>query len=291
MADDGNGNDKGYTTRIDGDNVVITIPKALLEQELTHARLALPTPRDIATILGLETIAFAPADAGEAGTMDPPETPDGIERFLTQGGETILLYRANGFLERMSLDALRGLDYQDLSASSPLRQIAERRDLLDRAAQAYANTSKVPWYVHGFGIMMPNLGEGRKLVRFILDRQVEGLADAEAHDQQRIHFGYVDLGPTPANINVAAFRLFGRTGAVMDGFESDVYLPGVPYARVSHGTGWQSDPADNRHVSLVENPAYLDQVRGAFDAGYLGKALNLDKEHKPVELVFEKRVA
>lgn len=288
QKDDPSGNGDFTVTR-DGDDVVIRVKKPVLEAKLLEARLAQSTPEDIATILALETIAFAPPDAGEAGTMDPPETEDGVRRFLEIGGETILLYRAHGFLERAPLSALLTRNYSDLSESSPLRQIAERRDLLSRAADAYRVTGKDPWYVHGFGIMMPDLGDGKKLVEFVLFSQIRGLVQAEDAYQSKVQFGYVDIGPKKENVNGAAFRLFNRFGAVMDGFEPDVYVPGVPYVRVSQGTDWKTNPDDHRVVPFKRG--YLGKIERAFSDGYIGTAMNFDSDRTPVDIVFERKVA
>ena len=262
--------------------VTVGIPKALIESGLFHVRKAEITPKDIETIVRLEALAFASKDSI---SLNPRETSEGIERFLRSGGDIYIIFGdngiANGFAETIPLERMFSIKHDDLQDSSPLRQIAERRDLLKRAEKHYSPVSKEVWYVHGVGIGSKGIGDRTALVRF-LNEELE-------KSKGSIYFGYIDIGPTKEFINISSFRLFMGLGAVVDGYKPEVYAEGVPYLRVSYGVNYQLDRDDTRVVDLSKR-AYKHEIRKALEAGYIGTQIAFDGQTKTYSMVFQKQL-
>jgi len=257
-----------------------------LEQEVIHVRRAQPTPNDVKAILKLEALAFAPE---EERTQDPPETYDGIERFLKLNGDVYIISRDIAFLEKIPLEEILNLSYNELSASSPLRQIAEK-GVLQRAKSDYSETGKELWYMHGVGTAIKRLGSDSVVGAFALLRVLEILtSEQKLQKNQKLNFGYVDVGPTINNINIPAFKLFFKVGAVIDGYEKEVYTKGVPYLRLSHGADYNLDPEDKKSIDLSKR-TYKHEIRKSLDAGYIGTQLNFDRETKIYSMVFQKQL-
>ncbi|MBI2579842.1 MAG: hypothetical protein HYW27_02995 [Candidatus Aenigmarchaeota archaeon] len=228
---------------------------------------------DIDSVLQLEATAFS----GDNSTLDPAETHEGIRAFLENKGEILLLCRDTGFLERIPLDDLLKINYEALDKNSPLRQITGRRGLLRRAQHAYEGMGKDVWYIHGVGNTLKRNGDASRLM-------VRALMDT---GEERIHFGYIDIGPVHDNINTPSFRLFFRHGSVADGWEDEVYTPGVPYLRVSHGA--YEVGGDERRVDLRRR-TYKHQLREAMDAGYVGVDLARSTSGMAKEMIFRDRL-
>lgn len=235
------------------------------------------TPRDVERILDIEASGFT------SDNLDPAETPAGINTLLALGGEINLLGEDRAIFERIPLENLLTVEnWHKVEPHSPLRQIGERTDVLERAATAYSSLDKPVLYIHGVVARIQHRGDGSRLTSHAF-----GLADESVRQEasnRRIHFGYVDIGPTTGDINMASFGLFFKHECRVDGFEAEVYEPGVPYLRISHGTGYQLVPDDPRAIDL-NSPGYLTEIKSVLDDGYLGMNLTLN----PPQMHFQKR--
>ncbi len=223
----------------------------------TNVREATATPKDVAIVLKLETIAFANQ---ESLTLDPAETPEGIKMFMEMGGRVLLLQRDVSFLELMPLADLINLPYGSLPESSPLRQIAEKKELLARAEKDYRIFGE-PIYVHGIGSTFKQVGDGHTLFAAGLYRQIHTLVN-EHQANGKVHFGYIDVGPKKENINLASLALFFKMGAVIDGFEPEVYAAGVPYVRMSLGTRSNINQKEGKIINLSKKRLHSCNDRG-----------------------------
>ncbi|MBI2173417.1 MAG: hypothetical protein HYT73_04415 [Candidatus Aenigmarchaeota archaeon] len=261
-------------------NVLVKMPERYmsylrLAERGTHPGIRHASEADIDRVLQLEATAFS----GDNSTLDPAETHEGIRAFLKNKGEILLLYRDTGFLERMPLAQMLEIDYGALDENSPLRQIAGRRELLGRAWNAYKDRGKEAWYIHGVGNTLKGNGDGSRLM-------VRALRDVA--EEERIHFGYIDIGPVRDNINTPSFRLFFKRDCVADGWEDEVYSPGVPYMRISHGAGYELGGGEHK-VDLGRR-TYKHQLREALAEGYLGVGLTRGTSGTAKEMIFRNRL-
>jgi hypothetical protein len=271
----------------DPDSVVVRIPKAILNQQPLHLRYAQATSSDIERVLAMEALAFSPEDGG---TLDPPETREGVERFLQSGGEVLLLSRDNGFLERIPLENLLRMEFKDLSVTSPLRQIAEKRDVLERARSAYEFTGKELWYGHGIGTVVRQIGDGSTMAALAFGRSLKRLAEYEESSNTRVLFGYIDIGPTRESVNIPSFKMSLGVGAVIDGFEHEVYSPEVPYLRVSHGVNYRFEPINTRSVDLSREN-YIEKIIGLLDQGFIGTKIVEQRNSGSYFMIFQKNLS
>lgn len=238
----------------------------------------------IPRILELEGIAFS----GEAGTLDPAETKEGLEAFLANGGEIFVLdsrihNQPSGFLERIPLERIKEIDYTKLDENSPFRQFCSAEDVVKRATASYDDKGKSVWYLHGVGVQFKGIQHGSMIYSQVLPKPVkEGL-------ENDINFGYIDIGPEKDNINVPSFKLSFKFGFVVDEFENEVYSQGVPYLRVSRGVGYALDSKDKVSVDL-KSESYKKEIQKTLGSGYVGTEIVLDADGKADKMMFYRKV-
>ena len=147
--------------------------------------------------------------------------------------------------------------------------------------------NKELWYIHGVGTAIKQLGDGSIITATALRTLISTLVNEQKVSEDKIYFGYIDIGPARGNINIPSFRLFTRLGAVIYGYETEVYQKGVPYLRVSHGANYKLSQDNKKTVDLSKR-TYKHEIRKALEAGYIGAQIALDRQTKSYSMVFYK---